>query len=75
MCGSKKELHVHHKKHFSDILSRIITEHPELNPIDNINELYDIATHDSEFNDLNNLVTLCKECHFYKVHNYQKYEN
>ena len=42
MCGSKKELHVHHKKHFSDILSRIITEHPELNPIDNINELYDI---------------------------------
>jgi predicted DNA-binding protein YlxM (UPF0122 family) len=32
MCGSKKNLHVHHKKHFSDILHRIIEEHPDLNP-------------------------------------------
>ena len=72
MCGSKKNLHVHHKKHFSDILHRIIEEHPELNPQDNINELYEIATHDSEFLDENNLITYCRDCHLYKVHGYNK---
>ena len=29
MCGSKKHLHVHHIKHFSDILKRILEEHPD----------------------------------------------
>lgn len=70
MCGSKKELHVHHIKHFSDILKRILEEHSDLNPIDHINELYNIAIKDPEFCDLNNLITYCKECHYNKIHGY-----
>lgn len=71
-CRSKKHLHVHHIKHFSDILNRIIKEHPDLDPITNINELYDIAIKDAELNDLNNLITYCADCHRYKVHHYKK---
>lgn len=70
MCGSKHNLNVHHKVQFSDILSRILNEHPNLDPIKDINELYSIATNDKEFNDLDNLITYCRDCHFYKVHQY-----
>lgn len=70
MCGSKHELHVHHIKHFSHILSRILEEHSNLDPVKNINDLYNIAIKDVEFCDLNNLITYCKDCHFYKVHGY-----
>lgn len=70
MCGSKKQLHVHHIKHFSDILKRILNEHPDLDPIVNVNDLYNIAIKDSEFCDLNNLITYCKECHYSKIHGY-----
>ena len=72
MCGSKIDLHVHHKKEFSAILHRILSEHEDLDPIENINELYDIAIHDKEFLDEDNLITYCKECHFFKVHHYDK---
>lgn len=71
MCGSKKELHVHHKKTFSEILKRILEENSELDPINDINKLYNIAIKDPEFCDLNNLVTYCKECHYGKIHGYK----
>lgn len=71
MCGSKKSLQVHHKKYFSEILHRILNEHPNLDPIKDQNELYEIALKDKEFSDLDNLITYCKECHLFKVHGYQ----
>lgn len=71
MCGSKKELHVHHKKTFSEILKRILEENSELDPINDINKLYNIAIKDPEFCDLDNLVTYCKECHYGRVHGYK----
>ena len=40
----------------------------------NQNKLYDIAMQDKEFNDLDNLVTYCKECHLFKVHGYKHKE-
>lgn len=70
LCGSKKHLHVHHIKHFKDILKRILEENPNLDPVTNINELYNIAIKDSEFCDLNNLITYCKDCHYSKIHGY-----
>lgn len=70
MCGNKKQLHVHHIKHFSDILKRILKENSDLDPVNNINELYNIAIKDKEFCDLNNLITYCKECHYSKIHGY-----
>lgn len=70
ICGSKKQLHVHHIKHFSDILKRILDENPDLDPIINVNDLYNIAIKDTEFCDLNNLITYCKECHYNKIHRY-----
>lgn len=74
LCGSKEHLQVHHKIHFTDILHRILNEHPDLDPIVNQNELYDIAMQDKEFNDLDNLVTYCKECHLFKIHGYKHKE-
>lgn len=75
MCGKTHTiLHVHHIIKFSTIIKEIISEHPDLSP-DNIDErlaLYDIITHDSRFLNEDNLITLCKECHFYKVHNYNR---
>lgn len=69
ICGSKNQLHVHHIKHFSKILKRILEENPNLDPISNVNDLYNIAIRDKEFCDLDNLITYCKDCH-YKIHGY-----
>lgn len=71
LCGSKKCLHVHHIKPFKEILNKILLEHPNLNPIDNLEELYKIAVKDYRFLDINNLITYCKNCHFYKIHKYE----
>lgn len=72
ICGSKKELHCHHVVPFSHIVCRIVEDHCELDPVEDINELYDIATHDNDFLDLSNLVTVCKDCHLFKIHNYKR---
>jgi len=72
MCGSKKHLHVHHIKPFKKILNNILEAHPNLDPIKDQDTLYIIALKDKDFNDLDNLITLCKECHLFKVHKYKK---
>lgn len=72
MCGSKKKLHVHHIRHFKDILEEIMSEHPDMNPIDNQDELYDIAIHDPRFLDLDNLITYCSYCHYNIAHGRKK---
>lgn len=74
LCGSKEHLQVHHKKHFTDILHRILEEHSDLDPIKDQNELYDIALQDKEFTDPDNLITYCKDCHLFKVHGYKRKE-
>ena len=68
ICGSKKKLHVHHIKHFKDILEEIMSEHPDMNPTDNQEELYQIAIKDSRFLDLDNLITYCSYCHYNIAH-------
>lgn len=68
-CGSTKKLQVHHIKHFKDIFNEILSEHPDLDVVKDKEELYKIMTNDERMNDLNNLITYCKYCH-YKVHGY-----
>ncbi len=63
-CGTKGKLHVHHIRHFKDILWEIINEHPTLDIQKDVNTLYDIIVKDTRFLDLNNLITLCPNCHY-----------
>lgn len=71
LCGATHTvLHVHHIKHFADIVDEILKEHSNLNP-DNSQDkikLYDICVQDKRFLDENNLITLCKTCHQHKIH-------
>ena len=73
LCGSKKRLHVHHIIPFKQIFEEILSEHPDLDPVDNADELYKIATHDERMNSIDNLITYCKECHLFKIHGYKKF--
>lgn len=68
LCGSKKDLHVHHIKHFKDIMNELIAEHPELTIQDNKQQLYDLVINDERFLDTNNLITYCKHCHQTIIH-------
>lgn len=68
LCGAKGILHVHHIRHFSVIMKEILSEHPKLNSINNVNELYNIAVKDYRLNDLNNLITCCPNCHYNIYH-------
>lgn len=67
ICGSKDNLCVHHLIPFKSIITRIIISNYPLSPVENCNELYEIAIKDSELNNKNNLITLCSQCH-HKVH-------
>lgn len=69
MCGATRAcLNIHHKIPFSQIVQQIISEHPDLSVLDNKQELYGIVVADCRFNDIDNLITYCKECHI-KIHN------
>ncbi len=70
LCGSKKRLHVHHIRPFKDIFDEILSEHQEMDVMENEQELFDIMIADKRFNDPDNLITYCKECHLFKVHGY-----
>ena len=74
-CGSKKKLHVHHIVPFKEIFDQILSENPDLDVKDDEEKIYEIMTHDSRMNDMNNLITYCKECHLFKVHRYEKRSN
>ena len=45
-----------------------MSEHPDMNPTDNQEELYQIAIKDSRFLDLDNLITYCSYCHYNIAH-------
>lgn len=75
LCGANHTvLHVHHIRPFSEIIREICDEYPELSPsdTDDMQKLYDIITHDSRFLDEDNLITYCRDCHFFKVHKYNR---
>ena len=72
LCGSSKNLQAHHIRHFKDIFSEILSEHPDLDPIQNKNELFNIMINDSRIIDLDNLTTYCADCHRYKIHGYKE---
>lgn len=73
LCGKTHvALHVHHIIGFSRIVAQICFEHQDLdpdNPDDRV-KLYDIIVHDSRFLDEDNLITFCRDCHFYLIHDY-----
>ena len=58
-------LNAHHYKPFSGIVRNIMSKHNELDPnvVEDRIKLFDIITSDDLFNDDNNVVTLCVECH------------
>lgn len=70
--GSDHNLQIHHKRPFKEIFDEILSEHKDLNVIDDAEELYNIMTQDSRLNDLDNLITYCKSCHLFKIHKYTK---
>lgn len=72
LCGNSHKLHVHHIKPFKEIFNEILLENPSLDVQKNCEELYEIMTKDKRMNDMENLITYCKECHLYKIHGYLK---
>lgn len=72
ICGSHNNLHTHHIIPFATIIKKICNEHKELNVVDKVDELYNIIIADPRFLDKNNLITYCKNCHLFKIHNYNK---
>lgn len=77
LCGAKHTvLNVHHIYEFSKIIDDIMAEHPELdcNITEDRLKLYQIITNDNRFLDENNLITFCKDCHYFKIHNYKRHK-
>lgn len=72
LCGGKKKLQVHHIKPFKEIFNEILLEHPDLDVLKDKEELYNIMVKDERMNNLDNLVTYCRECHLFKIHGYKK---
>ena len=58
-----KDLHAHHLITFSELLTAFLEKHKYLDPEKNKNELLGFAENFSLFWDINNGITLCKECH------------
>lgn len=74
MCGRKAQLHVHHIVPFKDIFNEILVENSIFDVQKDEEELFKIMTNDPRMNDMDNLITYCKECHLFKVHGYKKHK-
>lgn len=75
LCGKTHvPLHVHHIEEFSSIVAAICAEYPDLSPDDPDDrmKLYEIITHDPRFLDEDNLITFCRDCHFFEIHDYDR---
>jgi hypothetical protein len=70
LCLSKKDLQIHHIIPFNIIINSIIAIHPEYNI--NLEEdrisLIKIIRNNNTFQDLDNLITVCFECHYNVIH-------
>lgn len=74
LCGATHTvLHVHHNIGFMDIVHEILREHSNLDPNNPEDKqiLYNIVINDDRFTNIDNLITYCKDCHYYKIHKYQ----
>ena len=74
LCGKTHTiLHVHHDKYsFKEIIDRILLENSDLSISKNKEQLYEIIIHDEVFNDIDNLITYCRDCHWFKIHKYKR---
>lgn len=43
-----------------------------MNIENNFNELFLLGVQDADMNNTDNLITYCKKCHMYKIHNFGK---
>jgi 5-methylcytosine-specific restriction endonuclease McrA len=64
-CGDNKggNLEVHHIKSFNSILQEFLNQYSQFSPIDDKETLVRLATTYEPFWDINNGITLCRECH------------
>lgn len=74
LCGSHKKLQVHHIVPFKTLFHNFLQKHNSLNIGDNFDELFELSKSDEDFNNIANLVTYCRKCHMYKVHNFGNLE-
>lgn len=74
LCGSKHKLQVHHIKPFKKIFEEILAENTGLDVQKDKENLYILMVNDERMNDIGNLITYCKDCH-YKTHGYKRKEN
>ncbi len=69
MCGSMKNLHIHHILSVKEIVESILIDNPN---ISDENEFYKLLINNKNFIGKDNLETYCKECHYYKIHKYKR---
>ena len=70
LCGSHNSLQVHHIVPFKTLFHNFLEKHNPLTVKDNFDELFELGIEDEDFNNIDNLITYCKKCHMYKVHNF-----
>lgn len=71
LCGKEHcVLHVHHIYHFSNIIEDVLNDNKDLDPIEDKYKLYKKIVNDEKFNDYSNMITYCRECHWYEIHGY-----
>ena len=62
-CFNNNHLHVHHIKHFSQIIFKFLQEYNQFSPIEDKETLVRLAIKYKSFWDINNGITLCRDCH------------
>jgi transposase len=64
ISGVNKNLQVHHYPlTFSEIFTNFLREHPDLNPINDSNKLFELSQNYEPFWDINNGITISEEMH------------
>jgi hypothetical protein len=63
ICGCGKNLHVHHKTPFSNLLEKFLSEFSQFSPLEDKETLLRLIYSRKEFWDLTNGITLCCDCH------------